>query len=331
MELNVLYGCDENYAPYTGVSITSLLENNKHLDVIRIYVAAQGFSEQSRERMTLLAGQYGREIIFLNTEKAEAQIQNYHCKGWNGSLATWLRFFVLEQLPDSIDRVLWLDSDTIVCGDLSKLCAFDFEGAPIACVCDSICYYERFRLGFGYAEPYFNAGVISFNLQYWRENNTLDQMFSHLKDHVSKYRLNDQDLLNDFFRGNIKKLDPIYNCQGTLQAYAKKGYWKVYPWKEEAFYLPETALYAVDHPVVIHFFRFLGDYPWQQGRNYHPDRELYNTWKQRSPWKDHCGMPPRKEMLFKIEKLLYVMLPKQIFLRIFSFVTNRELPKCPTT
>ena len=42
-------------------------------------------------------------------------------------------------------------------------------------------------------------------------------------------------------------------------------------------------------------------------------------------------MAPRKEMLFKIEKLLYVMLPKQIFLRIFSFVTNRELPKCPTT
>ena len=50
MELNVLYGCDENYAPYTGVSMTSLLENNKHLDVIRIYVAAQGFSQHDRRR-----------------------------------------------------------------------------------------------------------------------------------------------------------------------------------------------------------------------------------------------------------------------------------------
>jgi len=329
MELNVLYGCDENYAPYTGVSMTSLLENNKHLDTLRIYVAAQGFSEESRTKMEKLAAQYDREIIFLDTRTAEEQIRKYQCKGWNGSLATWLRFFVLEQLPESIDRILWLDSDTLVCGDLSQLCEFDFQGAPIACVCDSICYYERFRLGFGYEDPYFNAGVISFNLKYWRENQTLERMFSHLKDNVSRYSLNDQDLLNDFFRGKILKLDPAYNSQGFLRPYVKHGYWKTYPWMQEAFYLPDAVVRAAENPVVIHFFRFLGDYPWQQGRNLHPDKKLYEQWKQRSPWKDHPGVPARKETVYKIEKLLYLILPKSIFLKIFSMVTNRTLPKSP--
>ena len=36
--LNVLYQSDNNYADLTGVSITSLFENNKHLDEINVYI-----------------------------------------------------------------------------------------------------------------------------------------------------------------------------------------------------------------------------------------------------------------------------------------------------
>ena len=32
MNLSVLYGCDDNYAPYTGISMTSLFENNKDIE-----------------------------------------------------------------------------------------------------------------------------------------------------------------------------------------------------------------------------------------------------------------------------------------------------------
>ena len=45
MQLNVLYGCDDNYAPYTGVSLLSLFENNKDIEEITIYLAAMNFSE----------------------------------------------------------------------------------------------------------------------------------------------------------------------------------------------------------------------------------------------------------------------------------------------
>ena len=38
MNLVVVYSSDDNYARHTGVSIVSLLDNNKHFDDIHIYV-----------------------------------------------------------------------------------------------------------------------------------------------------------------------------------------------------------------------------------------------------------------------------------------------------
>ena len=39
--LSVLYGCDDNYAPHAGISMTSLLENNRDIDELTVYFAAQ--------------------------------------------------------------------------------------------------------------------------------------------------------------------------------------------------------------------------------------------------------------------------------------------------
>ena len=38
MHMNVLYQFNEKYAPYAGVSITSLFENNKNADEICVYI-----------------------------------------------------------------------------------------------------------------------------------------------------------------------------------------------------------------------------------------------------------------------------------------------------
>lgn len=37
-KLNVLYLTDNNYAAFAGVSITSMFENNKHINEITVYL-----------------------------------------------------------------------------------------------------------------------------------------------------------------------------------------------------------------------------------------------------------------------------------------------------
>ena len=136
-------------------------------------------------------------------------------------------------------------------------------------------------------------------------------------------------MMNDFFRGKICRLPPQYNSQCFLNAYRTEDYFSVYPWPTGAYYSPEQIEAAKKSPVVVHFFRFLGDYPWQQGNNYHPAKSLYESWKARSLWKDDTGAAQRRELSFRAEKMLYRLLPRKVFLRVFAWYTNRGLPKEP--
>ena len=329
MKLDILYGCDNNYAPYTGVSMLSLFENNKEIEEITIYLAAMELSTENLEKFSALTKKYNRKLVVLDTKKAQRQMEAYHCKGWNGSIAIWLRFFVLDQISDDVEKLLWIDSDTIIMRSLRELTELQMGDSPVAAVCDSVCYWERFRLGITEEEPYFNSGVILFNLPYWRENEILDKMMKQLQANVERYTVPDQDLMNDYFRGKILRLPQIYNVQGFQIAYSVKDYFSVYHWKENAYYTPEQVEAALRKPRIIHFFRFLGDYPWQQGNNYHPVRPLYLEWQTKSPWKDHMGAPARTDRVFEVEKILYKVLPKRAFLHIFAWVTNRKLPRRP--
>lgn len=327
--LNLLYGCDDNYAPYAGISITSLFESNQALPEITVYLAAMSFSSENIKKFRTLAANYNRKIVFLDTKKAEAQINSYRCKGWNGSLATWLRFFVFDQIPESVDRLLWLDSDTIIQESLEPLTTLDLSNYPIACVCDSICLRQRYRLGLTEQEAYYNAGVILFNLTVWRKNKVLPKMMSHLAEHVSYYQANDQDLLNDFFRENILRLPIKYNFQGIHLAYTPDDYFSCYHWDGNSYYSSSEVTAGYAHPVVIHFFRFLGDYPWEMGENYHPAKQLFEEWRNRSLWSDHKGAPCRRDTRFLVEKWLYRFLPKRLFLKVFFLITNWNQPKHP--
>ncbi len=329
MKLSILYGCDDHYAPYTGISLTSLLENNRDIDDLTIYLAAMNIRNENLQKFQEITALYGRKLIVLDTEKAQAEMYSYNCNGWNGSLATWLRFFVLDQIPTDENRLLWLDSDTLVQKSLRNIATLPMGDCPIAAVCDSLSYFFRFKLGLGYADPYFNAGVILFNLPIWRESNLLDGMMDHLKHNISRYALNDQDLLNDYFRGRILKLSPEYNAQGFLAAYSLSDYYKVFPWIESAYYSQQDIAHAIQEPTVVHFFRFLGDYPWTAGKNYHPYKTLYKSWHDRSLWKDSPQTAARTDFSFCIEKVLYRILPRKVFLTIFRTCINREMPKKP--
>ena len=309
--------------------MTSLLENNCDVDNITIYLAGIDLSPENVLKFQQLVDQYGRKLVMLDTDEAKVKIEAYHCGEWNGSTATWVRFFVLDQIPHSVDLLLWIDSDTIIVDNLTELFSIDLLGYPIAAVCDCLSYYERFRLGAQYSEPNYNAGVLLFNLVYWRSKSMLPKLMNHLKSNVHRYKINDQDLLNDYFRGRVYKLPIKYNVQGFLMVCPSREYFSIYRWRKEAFYPPEEIQTAVANPAIVHFIRFLGDYPWHQGQNFHPDRILYETWKQKSLWKDHQGSEARTDLVFRIEKALYCFLPRPMFLRLFSWLINLKLPKRP--
>jgi len=94
--LDVLYTCDENYAPYAGISMFSLFENNRDLDSVRVYLVAQGISDTNRERLVSLAESFSRELIIIDGEELTEEIKAMGIPAYRGSYsANYNKFYLI--------------------------------------------------------------------------------------------------------------------------------------------------------------------------------------------------------------------------------------------
>lgn len=321
-KISVLYGASNEYTPYAGISITSLLENNRYCD-ITIYYAGISLDNSNRVKLIDTVAHYGQRIVFLNTIGLQDEIQAFGCEEWNSSYATWLRFFVLDQIPDTVDIILNIDSDTVVLEDVSEVFNIELDDHPVAAVCDALGMDYRRSLGFTDEEAYYNGGIVLFNLKIWREQDLYKRMMTHLKSNVSRYRIFDQDLLNDFFKHKIKRLPQKYNTQGVLLAYKPEQYFHVYSsWKANSYYSIDESKSAIDKPIILHYMRFMGDYPWNKKCNCHPCKMIYREWKDKSEWKNICYENNNQKIVFIIEKILFLVLPRTYFLMLFRHFTK---------
>ncbi len=316
-KLDILYQFDNNYAPFAGVSITTLFENNQDIDELTVYMAAKDVSADHLEKFDRLAKQYSRRLVYLDVGSIYQELEEIGVGGWNGSVATWMKMFIMKSVPETVNQLLYIDSDTVITNSLRELAELDLGDHPVAAIIDSLARSccERLQLD----SPYCNAGVIYFNLKYWRLHDIEPLMIDHLRQNVSRYPANDQDLLNDFFRSRILRLSPRYNFQGTHFVYKDKHYFPIIAWGKNAYYTPEELAAARSQMSIVHFFRFCGEYPWQPG-NIHPCRNLYESALNRSLWKGYQYPKKPLKPLYRLERILYRVLPQKLFLRLHLYV-----------
>lgn len=163
------------------------------------------------------------ELIFY--ELTDAMFCGAVQKAHYISLVTLGRMYIPKLIQG---RVLYLDGDTITCGDVSPFFDLDLKGALIAAVpdvlvlnmlterrwrkkySDRIQYFEKLMVPAA-THHYFNAGVILFDCDRIRGSGDLaDQMVNMTA--ASKYELLDQDYLNFIFREKVLFVDPGWNC-----------------------------------------------------------------------------------------------------------------------
>lgn len=64
--LELMLQSSDLYAPYTGVALTSYLENNRDIDKIIIYFLADNVSELNKDRMVDTVKKYNRTIYIYD-------------------------------------------------------------------------------------------------------------------------------------------------------------------------------------------------------------------------------------------------------------------------
>lgn len=213
--MNVLTAVNENYLEPLSVMLYSLCANNPC--AVSIYIFHFDISEQARNRFVKKISGWGYNIEANFKQCDRKRFENILCSSRYGH-ETNLRLLLLDMLPESMDRILWLDTDIIVKGDISRLYNYEDKG-QCALVCrDMFAGIERretlFRLQLGSDTKYFNAGVMLFYLKNVRKHFSPESFLQWMNENPDKLNYPDQNTLNVCLKGKAAYArSEIYNLQ----------------------------------------------------------------------------------------------------------------------
>lgn len=212
--LNICYSTNEDFARHMAVSITSLLENNVHSKIL-VHILYSDLSDNTILRLSEFEKRYpNAKIVFHKIESA--RFKDFQINIPHITKETYFRYLIPNIIINA-DKVLYLDGDTIINGDISELFELDLTGFYCAGVRDI--YIEKVgykkEIGLTESELYINAGVILLNLLEIRKSNIIEKLFKLSVENDFKFQ--DQDAINAAFKGKIKELDCIYNFKRAHQ------------------------------------------------------------------------------------------------------------------
>ena len=325
--LYVCYSINDFYAREAGISMLSFLENNPGYEPEEVFFIDYGIHPRNKERLDGIAARYGKRITYLNgrpvTSEIKRQYPNY--PAWKGSMAACIKPFMDKIMPEYVQRLLYLDADTIVAGSIEELQRMDMGDAVVAGTISNGMGYalqnRAFELYSGNTQ-YMGSGVLLYDLKNWRRENCYEMIIAVLnkKKHL---RLPDQMLLNNAIPQRLMKVLPTkYNF--TMSNIHP---WQVYHWLRMYDILPEQECReAIDHPVIIHYLTgWALSRPWHKGCYSHRKEEYYR-YKALSPWKDDPLAPPIQKLYppkdfherFYLWSIMQSMKPRPYFFALWA-------------
>lgn len=288
--VNIIYASNNGYAKYLGISMMSLFDSNKDLNIITVYVLSQDINSGNLKRLLKIANDYHREIHIIDIAEFEKRIPfDFATSGYNSIVLS--RLFLCSYLPSDIERVLYLDCDIIINGSIKELETISFGRNLAAAVPELYMPTDKKALiGFRKEETYYNAGVLLVNLTMWRAQSIETVFMKYYHDMNGRLLYNDQDIINHCCKGKILTLSHTYNLSTNLY-YFPRYFVKIL---QPAYDTHSAVKYSqiLSNPVIIHY---MGDErPWIDG-NHNRYRKQYEYFYRRSPW--------RKEPLIQGQKL----------------------------
>lgn len=277
--MNIVYSSNDSYVRHLGISMCSLFDRNRNCPSITVYILSLGLAEENRKKLEQIAGQYGRKLVFAEIGDLKSRI-DFQVDTGGYDISIMSRLFMGEMLPGSVEKVLYLDCDTVVAQSLRELWNMELEGKMMGAVMEPTIYKEvKDSIGLGEQQPYFNSGVLLVDLKKWRESGVQRQLLEFWERKGGKLFASDQDVLNGALKGEIKPLSPKYNFF-TNYRYFSYGDLICHSPSYKAV-TEEMFVNAKKHPSIIHY---MGDErPWIAGSLNHY-RKAYEYYQAKTPW-----------------------------------------------
>jgi len=268
-KVSVVFCADDNYARYCAITITSAFLNTASPEQISIYIVSPGISEEKTKLLNQLCSYFNSELTILPIDfelfKELPELQHL-------TLNTYSRISAPE-ICETCERVIYLDSDVIVLGDLINLFQYELQNKILGAVPHVQFPYqkdflENFEIGASAEEGiYFNGGVMLVDAIRWRKESCTEAVLKFARDHADKLHFGDQDALNAIFWNDYFHLPGVWNVEARL-------------YREKLLGLPQTPEITkrMKNPKIIHYTG--SDKPWSS-QEYVPARSLYTYYSNK--------------------------------------------------
>lgn len=274
--VNIVMSFDDNYSLAALVAIYTLLKNANNNTYYNIYIfISDNLSDKNINKIKQLESNYNTKIIFMEVTKEFENVQINNDLHVNKN--SFYRLLIPWMLPN-IDKVLYLDVDITVHGDLSELYELNIDEYYIAAAREYV-YIECMLNGndnlikgeidnllkLENVYSYVNVGISLINSRKMREDNLLPKFIEESK---IPYRCGDQDILNKVCEKKVYFFTSKYNAN-----YDRTILYHKYLSKED-FY--EYWFF----PKIVHYY---GDSkPWSKFR----ENRMHTLW-----WESYIQSP----------------------------------------
>lgn len=243
---------DSKYLPYMMVSLNSALLNKNERTKYHVHVITQNISTEESNR---LKGMQQKNVVIDVYPTKERNLDYTHLGRFASFRVSLQKLFIAECLPH-LNKVLYLDADTLVQEDLSRVYKTNLWGKYVAAVKDGLMYQapeHMTELQLKNPDFYFNSGVMLLNLKNIRKDDIMRKSVIYFNTHNEVF--GDQDVLNSVFDGKVTPLSYRYNCISTFFEERTADFLTEF-WQEKVWNEPQR---AYKNAAILHF---AGHKPW---------------------------------------------------------------------
>jgi len=219
--MNILVTLNSNYLKPLKVMLKSLFLNNPG-ESFTIYLMHSTIKDNEIQDLERYIEKNGHKLKVIYVDEncfQDAPVLFHYTK------EMYYRLLAFKFLPQELERILYLDPDTLIINPIRELYETDMEGYLFAAAYHdkiSIKEINRIRLRPYDIVAYFNSGILLMNLNLQRQTIDEKEIFDFVEKNRSKLIMPDQDILNALYSKKIKSIDEkLYNYDTRFYGYYK--------------------------------------------------------------------------------------------------------------
>jgi lipopolysaccharide biosynthesis glycosyltransferase len=213
--LSIFACADRNVAIGLSVMLYSVLHNVQAGIQVEITLFDIDLTKKQLDQLTRILENTRKPYVLKRQPiSLEALVREHDLRPFYGGYAPYLKLLLPESVESSRPAV-YLDTDIVVCCDLTEVARAPLAGKIIGAVTESPIdhAFERtfyLQQGFQEKDTFFNAGMIVIDCDAWREAGITPECINAIQTH-GQNMVGDQTVLNLVFRSNYQPLAARWN------------------------------------------------------------------------------------------------------------------------